>query len=320
MAFLSGYMDFTKSERKGLVVLSSLIVLFVILNQFSVSDNMFSQPNDPKKAEEISLLLAAADSMERSYERDDDGYKKNRKEYTPYKQRTNYAQRKKYDSNRSRSVKNVEYFEFDPNTLDETGWQALGFSEKQSKAMVNFIKKSKPFNKPEDLMKLFTIDSAKYMELKPYVIFGVNDAELAELNALPVRVSVNNGVEDDFRKIPGLDKFVAGRIVKYRNLLGGFIDPIQLLEVKGMRETLLDSILPYLEMDFEVTRRINVNSADAAIFMKHPYCNDWKTARVIADTRDQFGPYKRLEEILRLPGIEKSWFERIKPYLALNDE
>jgi len=317
MAFVSGFMGFTKSERRGLIVLSGLIVLFVILNHLAVSDTLFSSPNNPKKADEVSLLLASADSMEANYERHE-GYQTNRKNYSRNKSSNNYKQRKRYGSYKSRNSQKIEYFSFDPNTLDETGWQALGFSEKQAKAMVSYMRKAQPFTKPEDLLKLFTIDSAKFLQLKPYVVFQETTTE--DDHSEPVIIQVNQGLEEDFKKIPGMNKYLAERIVRYRNALGGFISEAQLLEVKGMRSTLLDSLLPYLNYDFGVLQMINVNTADAATIKRHPYCNDWKIARTIADTRDQFGPYKRVEELLRLPGIEKTWFERIRPYLILNDE
>jgi competence protein ComEA len=312
MSFVSGFSEFTRSERRGVVVLSTVIIILVILNQLAVSDHLFSTPNDPETPEKLALLMANADSLEDRYEYTDRGKDQ-------YKERKYSPRRKEYRSMKRKwqnDASKVEYFEFDPNTLDEEGWQALGFSEKQAKAMVKFIQKSGPFTKSDDLLKMFAIDTAKYLELKDYLVFN----EVTNSDREVVYWSVADGAEEDLRKLPGVNMYMAERIVKYRESLGGYISEEQILEVKGMRPTLLDSIRSNLNNEWGVYRQININTADPVELKKHPYCNDWKIARLITDTRDRFGPYKSIDELLRLPGIDKDWYFRIKPYLTIKEE
>ncbi|QIL40840.1 helix-hairpin-helix domain-containing protein [Pedobacter sp. HDW13] len=53
----------------------------------------------------------------------------------------------------SDAVKNIRFFNFDPNTLSINGWQSFGLSPKQPAAIVNYTNKGGSFYKPEDLKK-----------------------------------------------------------------------------------------------------------------------------------------------------------------------
>jgi len=50
--------------------------------------------------------------------------------------------------------KTKELFKFDPNTLDSSGWVALGFSPKQAAAIIKYRNAGAEFRKPEDVKKL----------------------------------------------------------------------------------------------------------------------------------------------------------------------
>ena len=67
-------------------------------------------------------------------------------------------------------------FYFEPNKIDIEKWQALGFSEKQSRVILNYRKKNGPFTKAEDLKPIYVISDDKYNELKPYMLF-IDEAE-----------------------------------------------------------------------------------------------------------------------------------------------
>ncbi len=86
----------------------------------------------------------------------------------------------------------IRYSYFDPNLLDNEGWRALGFSEKQAITIVNYrdriLKGS--FKSPEDLQKCFVISSEKFQELKPYI----------KINAIPDRKQEIKQEKTDFSK------------------------------------------------------------------------------------------------------------------------
>jgi competence ComEA-like helix-hairpin-helix protein len=309
-------MQFTKGERRGLVLLSVLIVALVVANQLAVTDRMFTSDVSDEELKKAQVFMEKLDSLEQrvwqeKYPEESNAYPK-RSRYKSYKKRSRY-------SSSDRETEAGALFEFDPNTLDAEGWKQLGFSQKQAEAMVKYIAKAGPFTKAEDLLRLFTVDSARFERLKPYVVLEKSDSAAipAGENQAPLLIRINSATAEDFDKLPGIGKTYASRIVKYRDVLGGYLSVEQVSEVYGMRPGLMDTIRPFLELDEVIPAAININTCKAGDLKKHPYCNDWKIANAIVDQRDRFGYYRKLEDILKVPGITREFFDRIKPYLSL---
>lgn len=83
-------------------------------------------------------------------------------------------------------------------------------------------------------------------------------------------ILLNSADTTDWKKIPGIGSAFANRIVKYRNLLGGYVDVEQIKEVYGMEDDRYFNILPYIEVDFGV-KKININKLEFKELLKHPY-------------------------------------------------
>ena len=66
------------------------------------------------------------------------------------------------------------------------------------------------------------------------------------------------------------DKY-ASRIVRYRNLLGGFYAKEQLLEVYGIDSALFHQISPYILLEDDTLRKININTCGIKDLAVHPY-------------------------------------------------
>ncbi len=63
-------------------------------------------------------------------------------------------------------------------------------------------------------------------------------------------------------------------------------------------------------------RRINVNTADQAALESLPGVGPAK-ARAIVEDRAKNGPYKTVEELLRVAGIGAKTLEKIRPHVSL---
>ena len=114
--------------------------------------------------------------------------------------------------------------------------------------------------------------------------------------------------------VPGIGQTMAGRVVKFRENIGGLYSKEQLLEVYGMTPEVLLKVFEYFEFDPAIKNRLQINQADVNTLAKHPYIN-YGSAKVIVAFRDQHGPYQSSDDLLKIKIFNPEWVDRLKPYL-----
>lgn len=117
---------------------------------------------------------------------------------------------------RQRSRK-VENFRFDPNTASIDDLMRLGFSEKQAAAIDNYRSKGGVFRRKSDFAKSFVVADSVYLRLEPYIDIPLIDINSADSAA--------------FDRLPGIGGYFAAKMVEYRERIGGYSSPEQLLEI-----------------------------------------------------------------------------------------
>ena len=60
------------------------------------------------------------------------------------------------------------------------------------------------------------------------------------------RININSATVDELTSVPGIGSVTAQRIVEYRRKYGKFYSINDLLKIKGISETTLDDIRPYI--------------------------------------------------------------------------
>ncbi|NDV96930.1 helix-hairpin-helix domain-containing protein [Dysgonomonas sp. 521] len=127
-------------------------------------------------------------------------------------------------------------------------------------------------------------------------------------------VEINSSDTSDLKKIPGIGSGYANRIVKYRNLVGGFYSLSQLKEVWGIDDELYNNITPYLTITPKV-KRLKVNHAPFEELNRHPYIN-YKQAKVIADIRERKGNIESINRLSLLDEFTEADIRKLSPYLS----
>lgn len=127
-----------------------------------------------------------------------------------------------------------------------------------------------------------------------------------------IKVAVNSAEEYELQYIKGIGPSFAGRIVKYRNLLGGFYSLNQLKEVYGIDDELFDRIKDQIEINGPV-KKIPLNQPDPPYF-SHPYLTKLQ-AKIIRAYIIQHGPINEPQELLKIKIISQETIDKIKPYL-----
>lgn len=129
------------------------------------------------------------------------------------------------------------------------------------------------------------------------------------------RVELNTADTVSLKKVPGIGPAFASRIVKYRNLLGGFFSVEQLKEVYGIDENKFQALAPWFTVDTAYLRKVAVNRVSDSSFRKHPYL-DYRQIGVLKQLKKQKGKLTGWENLLLLEEFSEKDRIRLRPYLS----
>lgn len=126
-------------------------------------------------------------------------------------------------------------------------------------------------------------------------------------------IDINRADSADLLPLPGIGPVFAGRIIKYRNLLGGFVRVEQLGEVYGMPPETIVKIRNQVYIDSSVVRRIHIDTASFKEFLRHPYL-EYEDVKSIMGYRDFKGDIESLIELKMNLILPDSTLKKIDGY------
>ncbi len=319
-SFSEEYLSFSRNDRIAVLIIAFMVICFAISPAFFYRD--FS-----KKSVTDSSWLALSKNFEVTQnpgiETGDDRVSDDPATHQ-YDSRLEHIQR---DQRR-------ELFDFDPNTLEASGWRKLGIREKTATIIRNYLSKGGYFNKPEDLKKIYGLSPAEYERIAPFIQIEKHSAaemKMAETYKTPLKdsfsyrspkrfenyfVDINLGDTSAFIALPGIGSRLASRIVNFREKLGGFYSSDQVGEVYGLPDSTFQKIKKQLRLSDASLRKININTATLDELKNHPYIR-WSLANSILAYRKEHGPFLRTEELKKIMAITDDLFTRLSPYLTL---
>lgn len=208
---------------------------------------------------------------------------------------------------------------FDPDTVCAATWMAMGLDEGTARHVVAYLQKGGHFYKPEDLMKIYGISDTEYQRIATRMVIKMRGAgkTMAAIRSLPdsLMVEINSATVRDLSAL-GLDTTASAGIIALRESYGGLYSTAQLRYVKGIDGDVLSAVLPHLKADIGLVRKIHLNTADFGQLSKHPYISAGLAHAIIA-YRQEHGNFISITEIMRVPGMYASLYEKLKPYLSL---
>ncbi|MDR1259696.1 MAG: helix-hairpin-helix domain-containing protein [Tannerellaceae bacterium] len=128
-------------------------------------------------------------------------------------------------------------------------------------------------------------------------------------------VELNTADTATLKKVPGIGSVFAGRIVKYRTLLGGFYHVGQLREVYGIDEERYLSLESWFHADTSFIARLPVNYLPSDSLSKHPYIT-YRQARAIQQLFRRKGRLTGWENLRLLEEFTESDLERLSVYIS----
>ncbi|WP_420151425.1 helix-hairpin-helix domain-containing protein [Spirosoma sp.] len=233
-------------------------------------------------------------------------------------------------------------FSFDPNTISVTGWQQLGLPRWLAERIEKYRNKGGQFRKKEDLLRIYDFPPELYEQLEPYITLTDKRASETSGRALTDNKSLATGHEQSAfterteRKervarpvlqpfdintadtsqliaLKGIGATLAGRIIKFRDALGGFVSPDQFHDIYGLDSLGLTQLLTFGKIRSSV-RKIPVNTATVDELDRHPFLSR-RQAQVIVTYREQHGAYTSAESLKPIRILDAKTIEKLAPYL-----
>ncbi|KAA9338505.1 helix-hairpin-helix domain-containing protein [Hymenobacter busanensis] len=315
------HFGFSRAETNGFAVL-----LLVLLGLFSAPVLLrpalpaYNPATDRQQLDAVAAELAAQ-----------------RPAYTP-RFRSKYPQRKPYEA-----VAQVPLAPFDPNALDETGWQARGLPRYLATRLVKYGSAIGGFKAKEQIHKAYGLTEEQYARLAPYIQlpealppraarefasrypksrFGPDSARFppSKFTRKPKHLAafdLNTADTTQLMQIRGVGRRLSARVVEYRGRLGGFLSVNQTAEIYSLRDApdLVDSLRKYtfVAAGFQPAP-INVNKGSFEDLYPHPYVGK-RLARVLVAYRAQHGPFKQAADLQQIRTLSEEDYQKLLPYL-----
>lgn len=220
----------------------------------------------------------------------------------------------------------IKPFFFDPNKLPVEAWKQLGLTDRQIKSIKNYEAKGGKFRRKKDLKKMYAISEVEYEILEPYIRiishFKTKSTREVEIerrnNAYFSLIEINKADSALIVKRLKLAPWIAGRIIKYRNLLGGYYQKQQLAEVYGFDSIALARRSNAIRVNTDYVQKLDLNKATFKQLVRHPYIS-YKLTQYIVNTRKTKGQYKSIDEIQESPLVSEALFYKLGPYLVIGE-
>ena len=208
-----------------------------------------------------------------------------------------------------------ELFLFDPNKTTDSEFLRLGFSGKQIATIRKYLDKGGIFKDKADFFKIRVISENQKRVLSDWIVIEsvskVSAKENFAINTGPIEINLADSIQ--LKQLPGIGSVLSKRIVKYRDLLGGFYSVSQLKEVYGLSEETISLIEGKVTVDITQIKKLDVNFADANELSRHPYLNK-NLASKIVKYRTKNGSIKDLSVLRDSMILNIDEYNRIKPY------
>lgn len=316
----NNYFYFTKSERTGVYVLLIVTILFFLLPSIYKQYLRPSAQPVSNNAELLAALQQLTPDSTNTFNADNNN--------------ESYGYSDANDRYEQRNI-NTPLFYFDPNTLSVEGWVSLGVKEKTATGIQNYIAKGGKFRQADDVKKIWGIRPQLMERLIPYVridekfttttfqkrVYDTSSRVPYQKTVYQKKtyqpIAINAADSAAFTDLPGIGPGYAGRIVRFRNRLGGFVSVDQISETFGLPDSTFQTIKPYLKIDGSNIKKLNINVASAEDLKAHPYIR-WQLANVIVAYRTQHGSFATVASLKKIMLITEDVFTKIAPYLVVD--
>lgn len=318
------YFGVSHKEARGfifLIFLTLLCLLVPFLYRFLADQKPIdTSAADQRKLDSLVALMQAEEAKQPQYESSLDK-----------------------DKTTSEHFSEPKLFRFNPNTVSVAEWQQLGLPRWLAERIEKYRSKGGQFRKKEDLLRIYDFPPDLYEQLEPYITlkevlpsqrfgnkpYSTNEPYASNRTALTERTEhhlteqpvkptpqpfdINTADTSQLISLRGIGATLAGRIVKFRDALGGFVSTDQYRDIYGL-DSLARQELEKFGKIRSTVRKIPVNTATADELDRHPFLSR-RQAQIIVNYREQHGAYTSAESLKPIRILDAKTIEKLAPYL-----
>jgi competence ComEA-like helix-hairpin-helix protein len=317
---IKDYFSFSKQEQRGLIILLGLMLL-------SLSVNIFLPKLMPEKKfdvapfqQEVAKFMASVNKLDSTEEINPQKFpNKNRKEEAPVL-----------------TLFISSPFYFDPNELTGQQWTDMGMKPNVIRNIIRYREKGGSFRDKEGFRKIYGLDDSVYSILEPYIRFAEAETKnpktnldtnqnkykpypekkFKEYKPDTVMIDLNSADSASLLSLDGIGPYYAGKIIKYRERLGGYIRTEQLLEIKGMDSTRFEQFRNRIRVEPVQLRKMDLNQTTFKEMLKHPYF-EYNLVKAIFSYKDKIKAYDSVGQLRKMPVMYDELYDKIEPYLEV---
>jgi competence protein ComEA len=316
---IKDYFAFNRREQRGLIILLGLMLL-------SVSVNLLLPTVIPEKEYDISSFQKQVEAFIASVEQLDSAKNRN-----PQKLYGNYSKEKSPDL----SSFSANPFYFDPNKLEEQQWLEMGMNPKIIRNILHYREKGGTFRDREGFAKIYGMSDSIIAILGPFIRFAEKEKapssswknykdnnnmksnkEFTKYKPDTLIIELNTADSISLLTLDGIGPTYASRIIRYRDRLGGFNRPEQLMEIKGMDSTRFEQFKGQVTINTQLVRKIDLNRVTFKELLKHPYF-EYYLVKAIFDYKEEIKNYNSVEQLKKITVMYEELYLKIAPYLEV---
>lgn len=207
-------------------------------------------------------------------------------------------------------------YKFNPNFITDFKGYSLGMSVAEIDRLHNFRKQNRYVNSAAEFQDVTKVSDSLLATMASNFKFPdwVNNRKTRPKwerktfeKELVVPKDINTATAEDLIAVYGIGEALSARILKQRELLGGFVDMAQMSDVWGLH----DDVVSNLRQHFKVAstpelKKIQINKASVKELGQFPYFR-YPLSKAIVTYRSMNGEIKTEADLLSIPGfpIEK---------------
>lgn len=285
LVYIRPYVHFTKSQRLGLFMLISLIV---VLQAILWCQPLWYVPEPLPKEARVWLEDTASERLVQTY-------------------------------------KSYPIQPFNPNFITEYKAFRWGMSAASYQRLQTYRNQGKYVNSVREFQVVTQVPDTVLEKMAPYFKFPawVNSYKKGKPHSFAfsqqvpkkvVKKDINSATAEDLILVRGIGPVLSERILKYRSALGAFVVMAQLQEVYGLKDEVYDTLLEHFAvLQSPVLEKIKINEATIKELGVFPYFR-YPVSRNIVAYRSMNGPI-RFEDLTNVKGMSVEKIKIIALYL-----
>ena len=227
--------------------------------------------------------------------------------------------------------KSENIFLFNPNFITDYKGYKLGMSVAEIDRLLEFRKTNQFVNSADEFQKVTKVSDSLLNVISPFFKFPdwvTNRKEKKEYQNFPdkafakkekiILIDINQATKEDLIKIYGIGEAISLRILKQKEVLGGFVSMDQMSDVWGLSPEVIENLNSHFKINsLPEFKKIDVNNASLKELSQFYYFR-YALAKEIVTYRSMNGDFKNIEDLTKIKGFPVEKAKTIALYLDFN--